>query len=198
MAFFLVVRHPRAAIRKKEFLLPFCQNPGIALSEVITSIEVEIEQQQLQTLVFMMKDIKKHYQGRAISILLTRHSSLDDASLILWTFFLDQTNYARRFSIHVVDLLSPEEKNHKLYKKMAKRFFTICKCKRHSSNIALDQAHEQNNKLVKTDGDAIAILENKSALLKWTVACPMVSDMLTNAYFVDEKTSEFNYHHEGN
>ena len=39
-------------------LLALSQNSGIALSEVITSIEVEAEQ-QVEIPVFMMKDIKK-------------------------------------------------------------------------------------------------------------------------------------------
>ena len=37
----------------------------------------------------------------------------------------------------------------------------------------IDQAHEQNNKLVKIDGGAIGILENQNALLKWAVAGPI-------------------------
>ena len=37
------------------------KNPGITVSEVITSTEAKVEQ-QLQVLAFMMKHIKKHYQ----------------------------------------------------------------------------------------------------------------------------------------
>ena len=81
---------------------------------------------------------------------------------------------------------------------MTKGFFLICKSKRHFSNIAIDQAHEQNDKLIKIDDGAIGIFENKSALLKWTVASLMVSDMLKNADIVNGKTHEFNYHHEDN
>ena len=42
----------------------------------------------------------------------------------------------------------------------------------------IDQAHKQNNKLVKIDGGAIGILDNEDALLKWAVAGPFISDML--------------------
>ena len=48
---------------KKKYLLLFCQNPCIVLSGIITSIEVEIEQ-QLQIPMFMINDIKKHYQDQ--------------------------------------------------------------------------------------------------------------------------------------
>ena len=68
---------------------------------------------------------------------------------------------------------------------MTKGFFLICKSKRHFSNIAIDQAYEQNNKLIKIDGGAIGIFENESALLKWTAAGLMVSDMLKNADIVN-------------
>lgn len=72
---------------------------------------------------------------------------------------------------------------------MTKGFFLICKSKRHFSNIAIDQAHEQNNKLIKIDRGATGIFENESALLRWTVADPVISDMLKNADIANEKTS---------
>ena len=54
-----IIQHPITAILKNNSLLPFCQNPGIALSEVITSIEVEIEQQGVYDEVY-----QKHYQDQ--------------------------------------------------------------------------------------------------------------------------------------
>ena len=36
--------------------------------------------------------------------------------------------------------------------------------------MGMDQAYEQNNKLVKIGGGVIGILENDNAMLKWTVA----------------------------
>ena len=43
--------------------------------------------------------------------------------------------------------------------------FTINKTTKQFSSIGIDQAHEQNNKIVKTDGGAIGIVENEQALL---------------------------------
>ena len=40
------------------------------------------------------------------------------------------------------------------------------------SNIAIDQAHKQNNKLVKIDGGAVGVLDSPRALLKRSVADP--------------------------
>ena len=47
--------------------------------------------------------------------------------------------------------------------------------------MGVDQAHEQNKKVVKVDGGAIGILENETALLKWAVAGPIISDVLNQA-----------------
>ena len=41
----------------------------------------------------------------------------------------------------------------------------------------LNPVHEQNNKVIKVDDGAISILENETALLKWAVAGPIVSDL---------------------
>ena len=44
--------------------------------------------------------------------------------------------------------------------------------------MGIDQAHEQNNKLVKINGSATDLLNNNTALLKWTVAGPEIAEML--------------------
>ena len=40
------------------------------------------------------------------------------------------------------------------------------------SCIPLDQAHEQNNKLVKDSGGAVGLTENPSAFRRWMIAGP--------------------------
>ena len=42
-----------------------------------------------------------------------------------------------------------------------KGYFTVKKSKRKVSNIGIDQAHEQNNKLIKIDGGAIGLFDNE-------------------------------------
>ena len=44
--------------------------------------------------------------------------------------------------------------------------------------MGIDQAHEQNNKILKTDGGVIGILDNPTALLKWAISGPAISQML--------------------
>jgi hypothetical protein len=40
---------------------------------------------------------------------------------------------------------------------------------------AIDQAHEQNNAIVKGDGGAIGLTEDPAALRRWMVAGPKIS-----------------------
>ena len=60
-------------------------------------------------------------------------------------------------------------------------WFVIRRTQRHFSALAIDHAHEQNNKCVKGDGGAIGLTENASQLLRWMVAEPQVASF--NAEF---------------
>ena len=44
--------------------------------------------------------------------------------------------------------------------------------------MGIDQAHEQNNKILKTDGGVIGVLDNPTALLKWGIFGPAISEIL--------------------
>lgn len=57
-------------------------------------------------------------------------------------------------------------------------FFTIHKSSRHFSAIAIDQAHEQNNALVKGDGGAVGLTENPSALRRWMISGPEIARLV--------------------
>ena len=56
--------------------------------------------------------------------------------------------------------------------------FFVHKTKRAFSSIAIDQAHEQNNKVVKGDGGAVGFLQNPKALLRWMVAGPELARVI--------------------
>ncbi len=66
--------------------------------------------------------------------------------------------------------------------------FTVHKTRRAFSSIAIDQAHEQNNAAVKSDGGAVGLTQNPGALRRWMVAEPEVVRM----------TAEFEASMEGN
>ncbi|KAJ8333969.1 hypothetical protein SKAU_G00412880 [Synaphobranchus kaupii] len=64
--------------------------------------------------------------------------------------------------------------------------------------MAIDQAHEQANAVIKTDGGAIGITEDPSALRRWMVAGPEVSHLVAQYEAASEakETSEHASHHE--
>ena len=55
--------------------------------------------------------------------------------------------------------------------------------------MGIDQSHEQNNKKVKVDGGAIGIFDNENAMLDWSVASPVIADLVTE-FFDNEGFSE--------
>ena len=76
--------------------------------------------------------------------------------------------------------------------------FVVHKTNQDFSALALDQAHEQANAIIKADGGAIGLTEDPSALRRWMVAGPEVS-RLVSMYEIQTPTneaSEHTVHHE--
>ena len=71
--------------------------------------------------------------------------------LAAWCFALDHTNYARWLPVHLQDMLSLNDKQPYVYHQFQSNGFVVQKTSRRFSSIAVDQAHEQNNALVKGD-----------------------------------------------
>lgn len=58
--------------------------------------------------------------------------------------------------------------------------FVVCKTHHAFSSIAIDQAHEQNNKIVKGDGGAVGLTENANQLLRWMVSGPEMARIIND------------------
>ena len=79
----------------------------------------------------------------------------------------------------VNDLNLSEFKHPDIYSEFRNGNFTVNKTTKPFSSIGIDQAHEQNNKLVKIDGGAVNILlSDSTALMKWMVGGPEISEMV--------------------
>ena len=84
-----------------------------------------------------------------------------------FVFALDRTNYARWLPVHIRDMAElPNKQPHVYNEFVSGGKFTVQKMTNAFSSIPLDQAHEQNNELIKGEGGAIGITENPSALLR--------------------------------
>ena len=76
--------------------------------------------------------------------------------LMPWFFALDHTNYARWLSVHIRDMLSLSQTHPDVYDSFCAGAFVAHKTHKAFSAMALDQAHEQVNALVKGDGGQLA------------------------------------------
>lgn len=109
------------------------------------------------------------------------------AQILPFLFANDSVHYSRWLTVHINDMLCLEETNKDVHKEFSDGNFVLHESQRQFSSIALDQAHEHNNALVKGDGGAIGITENPSALLRWMTSGPEVCQ-LVKEYDVSSNT----------
>lgn len=95
-----------------------------------------------------------------------------------WLFSLDHTNYARWLSVHIRDMANLEQIHPDIFNHFCSGAFVVKKTKRRFSAIALDQAHEQCNALIKGQGGAVGLTNNPGALRRWMIAGPEISRMV--------------------
>ena len=120
--------------------------------------------------------------------------SLDN--LVQWFFALDHVNYARWIPIHIRDMQSLPQSISEEFKKC----WVVQKTQNLFSCIPLDQAHEQNNKLVKNSGGAVGLTENPSAFRRWAVAGPeqaqLLQDFESQLPIPSDNEESLHLHHE--
>jgi hypothetical protein len=92
--------------------------------------------------------------------------------LVPWFFALDHTNYARWIPVHIRDMTELPARHPDVNREFNAGHFTFQKTNRVFSAIPIDQAHEQNNACIKSDGGAVGLTDNPSALRRWMVAGP--------------------------
>ena len=86
------------------------------------------------------------------------------SSLVPWRFALDHTPYSRWLPVHIRDMESLDEDLPTVAEEFRKDHFVV-KTHHAFSSIPIDQAHEQNNKIVKGDGGAISINKTKAMVI---------------------------------
>eukprot|EP00058_Branchiostoma_floridae_P021206 XP_002606696.1 hypothetical protein BRAFLDRAFT_72537 [Branchiostoma floridae] len=100
------------------------------------------------------------------------------AELIPYFFANNNTKYARWLPIHLKDMLTLKEKHPQLAEEFESGKFVVHKSRRDFSGMAIDQAHEQANAVIKADGGAVGVTEDPSALRRWMIAGPQVSHLV--------------------
>src|SRR6218665_1676936 len=100
-------------------------------------------------------------------------------SICPWTFALDAVHYSRWLPVFVRDIEELPQRHPGVYAEFIQGRFTSNRTTSPFSSMSDDQFHEQNNKIIKSDGGAIGIFDNESALIKWMVAGPDIARIIT-------------------
>ena len=80
------------------------------------------------------------------------------SKLALYLFALYHTHYAGWLSVHIRDMPMIETRHPFMALEIKKSHFAVHKTDTRFSFIAIDQEHEQNNKIIKGDGGALILL----------------------------------------
>ena len=120
------------------------------------------------------------------------------AELIPYFFANNNVNYARWLPIHFRDMMTLAQKHPQLANEFHRGKFVVHKSGRDFSAMAINQAHEQANAVIKADGAAIGVTEDPSALRRWMVAGPEVSHLVEQyeAASAAKEVTEHTSHHE--
>ena len=114
--------------------------------------------------------------------------------MLLWFFATNYSNYARWLPAYLRDMRSVDQMAPDVASEFKKRLFTVIKTPKRFSAIAIDQAHEQNNAMVKGDGGAVGLKENPNALLRWMFSGREVARLVKgtlqpqNKFYLDERS----------
>ena len=119
------------------------------------------------------------------------------SELLPYFFANNNVNYARWLPIHLRDMLTLHKTHPQIKAEFDKGNFVVEKSGREFSALAIDQAREQANAVIKREEGAIGITEDPSALRRWMVAGPEVSYLVNKYETVSEgKDTNEEQHHE--
>ena len=112
-------------------------------------------------------------------------------------FALDHVNYSRWMPVHIRDMKSLPNSIKVEFQERA--HWVLSKTKNKFSSIPFDQAHEQENKIVKDSGGAVGLTENPAAFRRWMLSGPELGRLVTQfegEYLTHEDTDNvMNFEH---
>ena len=100
------------------------------------------------------------------------------SGLIPYFFANNNVNYTRWLPVRLKDMISLEQQHPEVAREFHKGNFVVHKSRRELSAIAINQAHEQNNAVIKGDGGAVGLTEDPGALQRWMVAGSELSRLI--------------------
>ena len=75
-------------------------------------------------------------------------------------------------------------KHREVYKNLKKGFFSFQKSNKEFSRMAVDQVHEQNNKVIKSAGGATDLVNKRddSSLIRWETCGPDIARIIITEF----------------
>lgn len=116
--------------------------------------------------------------------------------MIPWFFVTDHHHYARWLPVHARDLEELPNVAPALYEEFLKGKFVVRKTNRKFSSIAVDQAHEQNNAVIKDAGGMVGLTHDPSMLRRITIAGPEICRVMAEFNELMKKPNDSTLHHE--
>lgn len=167
-------------LKKKAYVL-YCENITVPKSFMMWKSDMEKE---IPMFMFWSTTIK--FQLTVLNFVRSIREQRFDLykaaliELMPWFFSLDHPNYARWISVHINDMYQLDDKHPFIAEKFREGKFTVNKTGNNFSSIAIDHAHEQNNKCVKGDGGVIGLTEDSAQLLRWMVSGPEIARLVND------------------
>ena len=116
--------------------------------------------------------------------------------IVPWMFALDHHNYARWLPVYINEMSQLQQNHPRVYAEFLKGKFSVQKSNRKFSRIAADQNHEQMNAKIKEVGGAIGLTENETALQRWLICGPEISQLLDEFEIINEGVNHVREHHD--
>ena len=89
-------------------------------------------------------------------------------------------NYTRWVPLHTRDIINLSKAHPLIADEFNKGNFTVHRTRRAFSSMAIDQAQEQSNAAVKSDGGAVGHTQSPEALRRWLGAGPEVVRLINS------------------
>ena len=89
--------------------------------------------------------------------------------VVKWYYACDHYRYTRRVTVRLCDLVNLPTTSPYLYKCFSDGYFAFQKSNKKFSMMRIDQAHQQNNAVIKGMGGATSVLykDDESGLARW-------------------------------
>ena len=112
--------------------------------------------------------------------------------IVPWMFALDHHNYARWLPVYINEMSQLQQNHPRVYAEFLKGKFSVQKSNRKFSRIAADQM----NANIKEVGGAIGLTENETALQRWLICGPEISQLLDEFEIINEGVNHVREHHD--